>query len=449
MFRFRRSAVLERSRRRISRVTMSRATLCACAAAFLTQGSPAGAAGAPAAPGTLTPQYLVAEVLARSPDLVAAEAAWKAAQARIGPAGDLDDPKLSYAVAPQTAGDPGGLNQIAGLTQAIPWPGILGLRRHAARALSHSSEDRFRDVRLRLAEMARAQYAEWFYVHRALGINKENQTLLARLQEVARTAYASGQAPEQDVLRAEVEQTRLENEALTLVRRRAVIRARINALLDRDPDAPLPSPGELPGGTPLAPKAALARTALARYPKLRGFDAKIEANRDRIDLARKDRYPNFVLGTGYNQLMATDKRWTVGVTINIPLDRSRRRAELDQAHAELRETQARRADVRARLLSDLAESYASARQARESAELDERRLVPLAAENLEASEGDYRSGSGDFLKLITAERQYLMAELDLARARADYYIQLASLDYQSGGAVLPAPIAIDTREAMP
>lgn len=443
MLKFKRWVCLHGACECLARTKRASLFLIVGAIGLVPRGNTTQAAEALARSGVLSPDVLVAEVLQRSPDLAAAEAAWDAARARVAPAGDLPDPMFSYGAAPQTAGDAGGLEQIAGLSQAIPWPGTLGLRRDAARALAQSSKDRFRDVRLRLAELTRAQYAQWFYVYRALRINAENQTLLDRLRGAAEAAYASGQGPEQDVLRTDVERTLLKNQALVLQRRRIAIRARINALLDRDPNAPLAPPADLPASPPLRPQGELQRAALARYPELSALDAAIKAKRDRIGLARKGRYPNFTLGTGYTQLMPTDKRWTVGITINIPLDQSRRRAEIDEAQAEVRETQARKSDLRERVLSDLSRAYATAWQARSSVVLDRRRLVPFARENFDASQADYRTGNGDFLKLITAERAYLTAELDLARARADLYVQLASLDYLTAGAVLSTPGSTD------
>jgi cobalt-zinc-cadmium efflux system outer membrane protein len=64
-------------------------------------------------------------------------------------------------------------------------------------------------------------------------------------------------------------------------------------------------------------------------------------------------------------------------------------------------------------------------------------LLPLTKLNMQAAEADYSSGSGDFLKLITAEQQHLMAELEVARARADFFTQWASLNYQTGGGLIP------------
>ena len=92
---------------------------------------------------------------------------------------------------------------------------------------------------------------------------------------------------------------------------------------------------------------------------------------------------------------------------------------------------------------------AAAAQAIDTIKLDSRKLLPLSKLNFQAAEADYRGGNGDFLKLITAQQQYLAAKLELARARADLYTQLASLDYQTSGAVWPASASATTLEATP
>jgi outer membrane protein TolC len=144
-------------------------------------------------------------------------AAVDAAEANIESAGALADPMLSYAVAPNTFGYPGqGLNQNIQISQTFPWPGTLDLRSDAATAAAKSVGYQLVDVRLQLAAQARAIFADWYYVHQALQIHAKNQTLLARLKKVAETEYRTGQAPQQDMLQAEVALTRLKNQALRI-----------------------------------------------------------------------------------------------------------------------------------------------------------------------------------------------------------------------------------------
>ena len=396
-------------------------------------------------PELLSSEALVQQVLDRNQGIVAMRAAAEAATAQIESAGALDDPMVSYAAAPNTLGGPRqGLNQNVQFSQKLPWPGTLKLRTLAARAEAESAEQQVADLRLRLAAGARGMYAQWYYVHRALAVNRENIMLMTRLNRVAEAAYSSGLQSQQDVLQAQVELIRLENQALELGRMRRTVRASINTLLNVEPDAVVPAPEGLPTGTTLPAIAVLRDAALARFPRLLALDARLSASRDRLDLAHNNNLPKFNVMAGYNSLMDMPaKRLTVGVAINIPFG-GNHRGEVGAAHARVREAEANWPNARSQLLGDLDQTWARASQAAQSIQLYSTRLLGLSKLNMQAAEADYSGGNGDFLKLITAERQYLGFTLELARARADFYTQRASLDYQTGGA-LPVVTAQDPR----
>ncbi|MEO9080115.1 MAG: TolC family protein, partial [Rhodanobacter sp.] len=295
----------------------------------------------------------------------------------------------------------------------------------------------------------RADYAEWYYVHRALGINAQSQTLVTHLRKVAEAAYASGQSPQQDVLQAEVELVRLENQGLKLGRLQRTVGAKIDALQDLPPETEVPTPAGLSVETPLQPEAALQKLALTHHPLLKSLDARVSASQGGVDLAHQGYYPKLKLTAGYNSLWPVQsKRLTVGVAVNIPFG-GNHRGEVGEADARLQESKAKLADARDQLLSDIDQSYATAQQAAATIQLYRTKLLPLAKLSLQAAEADYSSGSGDFLKLITAEQEDLQARLELARARADFYTQLASLNYQTGGALWPSLVPATRREATP
>ncbi|HET8701056.1 MAG TPA: TolC family protein, partial [Nitrococcus sp.] len=200
-----------------------------------------------AAEPVLSPQSLVTAVLKRNPGIAAMQAAVDAADARIEQAGALDDPMLSYTMAPGTFGAHGqSPGQSVEISQSFPWPGMLDLRADAARAAAESAQQQLADTQLRLAALTRAAYAKWYYVFRALAINAGNQDLVERLANAAGTAYSSGATSQQDVLQAEVELTRLKNQALELHSRRRSVQAEINGLLNRPPRVSLPPSANLP-----------------------------------------------------------------------------------------------------------------------------------------------------------------------------------------------------------
>jgi len=397
---------------------------------------------------SLSADRLVREVWQSNRGIDAMRAAAAAANARIESAGALDDPMVSYAAAPNTAGGPRqGRNQNVQVSQQLPWPGTLELRTRMASAEAESAEQQVADLRWRLAANARADFAQWYYVHQAMAINTSNIALLKRLRAVANAAYASGQSPEQDVLQAEVELTRLDNQTLTLKRMQRTVQAKINALQNRDPDAAVPAPADLPAQRPLPTYAALRDAALAHYPMLRSLDARVSASRNGVDLAHKANYPKLKLMAGYNSLWDMPaKRLVIGVGFSIPFGRNHR-GQVREADARLDESEAKLADARTQLLSDLDQTRETAAQATATIDLYRKKLLPLTRLNLQAAEADYSGGNGDFLKLITAEQQHLMAKLELVRARADFYTQLSSLDYQTGGALQSSSISATAQDA--
>ncbi len=383
---------------------------------------------------TLTPDLLVALVLRVNPGIAELSAAAKAAAFSIEPAGSLDDPVISYAFAPRTFGREGqGLNQKIELSQSIPWPGTLAAREQAARSSAMAANESVDTMRLHVAALARSAYAEWYFTHRAMDIHESTGHLLQELRSVAETRYAAGRALQQDVLQVELEQLHLHRHGLMLMQQRNSARARINALLNRSPDAPVPEPGNISIPGNVAPLEILQNYALQAHPELRGLDALIAGHEARVTVAEKALLPDLRFTAGYNSLWdEADKRPTVGISINVPLNRSKRKAEVNRAKWEVRRTQSRLANQRAQLLGELARARAEVVESLASVQLYENSLLPLADEFLDAALADYRSGAGDFLSVIAAEQHKLTAAEDLERNRADYLRRSAELERWAG-----------------
>ncbi|HSH43738.1 MAG TPA: TolC family protein, partial [Arenicellales bacterium] len=378
----------------------------------------------------LTPAHLAEAVLARNPEVKALEAAAQAAEFRIAPAGALDDPSLSYNAAPETAGGPRGLQQRFEFSQPLPWPGKLALREEAARRRAAAVTEDIEELRLRVAAAAKSMYAEWAYVHRALAINDEHQALLHELRRVAEARYAAGRAGQQDALQADVARARLAAEAITLERRRREVQARINALLNRPAQADLPPPAALPEPAPVPALALLQQSAAHEHPALARVRALIAEAQAQKDLAEKDFYPDFRVMAGYNSLWDNpEKRWTVGVGINLPFDYGNKRsATRDAARAELLRRRWQLTEREAQLMGELETARAGVEETASVIDVYRARLLPLSEDNLAAARADYRAGAGSFLNVIDAEREQLRTEGGLARARADYVRRLAELE---------------------
>lgn len=383
---------------------------------------------------TITANRLVEAVLAQNPLLPAMESAWESAQDRIEPAGALDDPMLSSTLAPETLTDPGvddGFN--IQLSQRLPWPGKRGLRREAASHEAAAARQGIRTTRLDLIAEAKSAFADWYLVHAALRINAANQALWREFRTIAESLYATGRGMRQDILQAEVEHELLEQRKIVLERQRSEVRARLNRLLNRKPDTLIPPPDDPPSPKPLPDLHELYLAALERRSERRSLQASIEAGQAKVELAGREFYPDFQVMTGYNSLWdATEKRWTVGVAINIPLDRSKRRAAESSARAQLMETRWRLEDLEAAILAAVEQAYARVEEGRQVLALYQKRLLPLAEESLETAKLDYQAGTGDFLTLLNTERKLFLTRLNYEQSKADHYQNLAQLERAVG-----------------
>jgi outer membrane protein TolC len=390
----------------------------------------------------LTAQVFTEAVLAHNASLEAMRQAVVAAVAQVRPAGSLDDPMLSVSAAPRTFGTAGGPNGDVEVSQSFPWWGTLNVRREVARADAEAMSQDLDALRLRLAATARGAFADWVYVHRALEINSANLSVLTELRNVARIRYTTGQAPQEDVLQADVERATLKQERFEWQRELTVAQSRMNALLDRAPESPIPAPGELPATSALPAEEILAERALA-HPQLEELAAEESAAEARQQLAEKERFPKFGVSAGYNNMWADPAmRPMVGLSFTLPLDQGKYRADIDAAHAEARRAASTLENQRASLLADLSADYAAVREAKRSVALYRDELVPLAESTLEVSRSEYGSGRGDFLNVLTAEQHRLDIELALARMQSEYFRALAELDRASGGGLLESRSAL-------
>jgi len=377
---------------------------------------------------------LVAGVLARNPDLDALRHVWHAAAQRPAQARALDDPRLAYGFAPGTveAGQP-DFGQRIDLSQKLPWPGKLRLRGEQAEAGAGAALQNLEDARRLLAREARMAHAEWFYFHRAIAINRENQELLAGIQRLAEEKYAAGKASKQDALQAEVERHHLEHEAITLERQRTVARARMNTLLRRDTTAALPPPPPRLSAPVLeAPLAEFLREAVENRPDLHALARRVEARRAGVDLARLDFLPDFTVMATYNSLWdAEEKRGFIGVGLEVPIGQDRQ-AALAERRAELDAEEARFAAAVDRVALETTEASEAVTESRHVVRLYRDKFIPSAEAHLDAARADYDAGQADIFALLTAEKNLRIARLGLERALTDYHTRRATLQAAIG-----------------
>lgn len=382
---------------------------------------------------------LIQAVLARNPTLAQMVATWQAVQARYPQAISLDDPILDTTLAPAglgTTGDAANGYRIAGW-QKLPWRGKLKLRGQTVQAQAQAAANDVDDLRLQLIESAKIAFYDYYWVARALEINEENLRLLRKFRRDAEFRYTNGQAPQQDILQADVEIGRQEKRNYTLERLRLVAVARINTLLNRDPDVPLPPPPQtidIRDGLPDV--AQLRAAAQARRPDLRALTNRIQAEEAALALAYKEFYPDFDLMAGYDAFwVEPGLRPQVALRMNLPVRLARRRAAVWEAKAKIAERRAEWSRQVNQMNYEINQAYAQVVENKKAGWLYKQEVVPKAELNVQSAETSYQTGKIPFLTLVEAERDVIRLKDDYFQFVAEYYRRLATLERVAGGSL--------------
>lgn len=404
--------------------------------------------------------YLVYAAM-HNPQLEAAFHRWKAALEQIPQVTALPDPQFTYRYyirEMETRASPP--RQAVALQQTFPWFGKLQLRGDAAAEMAEMERQTFQAEKLRLFQQVKDAYYEYAYLWQAISITEENARLLKYFEEVVRIRYRTATADNADIVRAQVEQGKLADRLRTLGELAAPLAARLNAALNRPPDAPLARPAPAAGDWPAFSDEQWLAWMRESNPRLAGLDRQIDQERVGIELARKEYFPDVMLEVDWDHAGEAMEPSDSGkdeviasVSVNLPIWRDKLDAGVRQARRRHSAAVGQRTAAENALTADLKMALFRYRDAERKINLYRDTLLPKARQSIQATERAYKDGSNTFLELIDAQRVLLEFELAYQRALADRAQRLAELERLTGrqwpasGNPSP-PVSVTTDEAV-
>jgi outer membrane protein TolC len=306
-----------------------------------------------------------------------------------------------------------------GLQQQFPPGRTLGIRRQ--RRLAEASEE---DAKALLQESqirldTRTNWYELFYWLGADGKVADSQRAVEELVSVAQSIFATGRQSSQDVLRAELELSLLNDRLIQVSRRIELVRANLARYIGPGP-ASRPLVASLPQLTPPPGEDGLRRV-LVTHPAVQVDNARIEVREHDIGLAEQRYKPEFSVDLNYGARGGDRSDFVTGmVGMSLPIFPNKRQ-DRDFAAAQ-HQFSAALLDRDARLLElnkTLARAYADWRQLGERITLYNKVVIQRAADTTDASLTAYTAGVSDFAELIRSRLAQLDNELTLLRLRVD------------------------------
>ncbi|HFQ13748.1 MAG TPA: TolC family protein [Gammaproteobacteria bacterium] len=418
-----------------------------CTAAVRADG-PDGSGGQPAAATptsvarALSLSDAVAIAVADNPGLAAMRARAEAMAAIPEQQGTLPDPVLSFNAlnfpVDTFSRSQEGMTQLQiGLGQKFPFPGKLGLREDAASAEARAAGKEVEESRLWLVRNVRNRWWRLFYIDQALTIIDNNKELLRQFVEIAQTKYKVGKGLQQDVLLAQLELSKLLDQEIRLAGMRRNEEARLNALLNWPTErrlllAPLPDE-RLPA---LRAETLLHRQAETSRPLLLAQQHRIDAARSRVELAKKDYYPDFNLGVAYGfrdglnpDGSARADMASLRLSMNLPLySGSKQDKAVDQRNSELLQQNYKLADTREQIFAQISQAVADYRRASEQVMLFKRGIIPQSRQTVDSMLAGYQVNKVDFLNLVRAQLTLYNYEIQYWLSFTSAHQALATLE---------------------
>lgn len=385
---------------------------------------------------------LIGAVLNRNPSIDSAKQAWQAAIYRYPQVIALDDPMMVYAFAPDSIGNktfndqPLRFGQTIELSQKFPFPGKRSLQGKITLAEAQKMQGDFESVKLELALTASMFFDDYYLVEKALEVNAHHLILLRDSKSSTESRYVTGGSSQEDLLQVELEIEQMLHEKVTLESQRKIIIAKINGLLHRKPEMPLPLPPEElpiylfnPGIT-----ECLQEEAIQFRPDLAAIRAQIEGSKASIRLAELQNYPDFEIKASYDTLWdQPEYRPMVGIAINIPfIQQEKRNAAIREASSNYKRLESEYVMLEDKIRVEVEEALQGIIQNQRLVQLWKDKGIPLAEAKLASATATFESGQGNLMTMLDVDRNLRSIELRFYNALAELWKQRAQLNRALG-----------------
>jgi outer membrane protein TolC len=369
-----------------------------------------------------------------------------AAESRIRPARTLPDPQIRFGLMNRNLPgfglqDPLGMNEVQ-VMQMIPIAGQLGLSGRIAEARAAATRARAGDLSWELRARSAMAFYELYQADRSLAIIEATRELVRDITATARTMYSVGGGRQADVLRAQVEVDRMTEEIARMRSMRHGAAARLNALLDRPSDTPIPSPARPRFPDALPSDDTLEQRALIGRPMLAAAAFEMEASTQEHRRARRELWPDIQLGAVYGQrpmVDGTDRMVSLMVGFSVPVWAGSRQLQMRRETEAMRlgaeaELTAMRAETRGRL----GELVAALRRVRELRSLYATTILPQAEAMVATTLSAYRVGEVDLPMLLEAQMTVNRYRQQVVQLDAEEGTAWAELEMLLGESLLDA-----------
>jgi len=385
-------------------------------------------------------QELVQEVERSNPQIAAALHTWQAAtnvprQVSALPETQVSLQQLSVGSPRPFAGYSNSNFAYIGIgaSQDLPFPGKRGLRGKVAEFEATSLREDSEGVRRRAVESLKLAYFQVAYLQQTLGILERDDQLLTQVQQVVESRYRVGQGNQQDVLKAQLQHTKILQEIAHHHQEVGQLEAQLKQILNRPQTSPEIVAEPLTQTSLLYTDAQLLQRVQDQNPDIRSRAQMVQGQEARVDLAHKDFRPDFMVEYMYQRTDPTQYRAYYMATFGIRLpNRGRQKAELAEAEQNRERVKQELQGEVQRVSSEVEQQYVMVRSSEERLNIYKGGLIPQSDANFRAGMAAYQANREDFETLLGNFLDVLNLDLEYRQELAEHESALARLERLTG-----------------
>jgi outer membrane protein TolC len=389
-----------------------------------------------------TPLSALLDEAARSnPDIQATRLGWQAATQVPSQVSTLPDPQVTFQHF--SVGSPRPFAGYSnsdfayvglGISQDLPYPGKLKLKGEAAQQDAAISRNKLEAVRRTVLQQIKEAYYQIAYVQQTLEVLDRNGKLLEQLEKIADARYRVGEGSQQDILKSQLERTKLLREVAHHHELMNSQQALLRKLLNRPPGSPDISTEPLVETPLVYTSDELLAKVRTENPEVASQQETVKKQSLQVEIARKDRYPDFSVQYMWQHTAEPFRDYyMLSVSARIPIYRRRKlNPQMTQAVEELNRSRREYESQTQTAYFDVRNQYIAAETASQMLKIYREGLIPQALATYQSGLTSYQTGSVDFETLFSSFLDVLTFDGDYWKTLMEHETALARIEQITG-----------------
>ncbi len=388
----------------------------------------------------LTLEQIVDTAIKNNPQLLESQKRWEQKTGNIPVVTAWSNPKIGIMKDDIPAGS---LNPFDGmmteytLTQEIMNPSKLKAMGKMAESEALMAKADYQEKQMEIYTNAKQAYLDLLFSSKSLEIGKENQQLMGQLVQITQVNYSTGMVSLQDALRAQTEFSKMTTDLLNMSSMEAVAKAKLNTAMGRSADTELTVKEEFTAPPPNFDLEVLQKTAAQQKPAVQSMQRQVDMGQGGVELAQKQKLPDFELQLGYKSYKATEMEskpstWKVGVMAMLPIWQGKNQGQIKSATANLDAAKASLTNMQNMTSLDIQMALVESQSAWRQIDLYKNTIIPQAEQTYQAGVVGYTNGKVDFMAVLDSLNALRNVKLDYYKARINYEKAAANLEKAVG-----------------